>query len=46
MQRGRQEPLYVDTEHYTARFSREIALRIAEAIVSDGGPCAARSVSE
>ena len=30
MQRGRTDPLYVDTVHYSAAFSRDIAARIAE----------------
>jgi hypothetical protein len=30
LQEGRTEPLYVDADHYTAGFSREVASRIAE----------------
>lgn len=34
LQKDEKEPLYVDRWHYTAGFSREIAERIAQALVS------------
>ena len=36
MQRGRTDALYVDPDHYTAAFSREIAARIANAVIDAG----------
>ena len=33
LQQGRKENLYVDEVHYTARFSREIAVKVSERLV-------------
>jgi hypothetical protein len=47
IQEERRESLYVDAVHYTAEFSREIAGRIADYIVSRGVVrCGSRSAAE